>query len=96
VRVKVEKMFEAMDTNKDGKLILSEAESFFKTFKTLTAKAMFNEVDVDGDKEITKDEWLTFWNNVMKSGYSAADVEPELESLMKGEAWVDWEDGRAT
>ena len=40
----MEKMFEAMDTNKDGKLILSEAESFFKTFKTLTAKAMFNEV----------------------------------------------------
>lgn len=44
VKMKVIKMFESMDINKDGKLILSEAESFFKSFKTLTAKAMFNEV----------------------------------------------------
>jgi hypothetical protein len=44
VKMKVVKMFESMDIDKDGKLILSEAESFFKSFKTLTAKAMFNEV----------------------------------------------------
>jgi hypothetical protein len=44
VKTKVVKMFELMDLNKDGKLILAEAETFFKSFKTLTAKAMFNEV----------------------------------------------------
>jgi len=166
LRVKnmVERMFQKMDANGDGKLTIDEAEKFFKKFKTVTAKAMFNEVrrpwetwrradeppaalprlrcrflpeprpglqvDVDGNKEIPMEEWLMFWNNVLESGYTPDEVEAvslhtaarapraaaepirrarrplyaaqrplpsqELETLIAGEAWVDWEDGRAT
>tara|TARA_B110001452_G_scaffold69141_1_gene55771 strand:+ start:789 stop:962 length:174 start_codon:yes stop_codon:yes gene_type:complete len=57
---------------------------------------MFNEVDGDGDKSLTIIEWDSFWANVLASDYELADVLEELEGLEKGEAWVDFDDGRTT
>jgi len=62
----------------------------------VSAKAMFNEVDGDGDKSLTIIEWDSFWANVLASDYELADVLEELEGLEKGEAWVDFDDGRTT
>ena len=61
------------------------------------AQAMFNEVDEDGNGSIAYDEWIEFWRNVMGTGtYETEDVMEELESMMEGGAWVDWNDGRTT
>ena len=62
----------------------------------VSAKAMFNEVDGDGDKSLTIIEWDGFWGNVLASGYTPEYVLEELETLEKGEAWVDFDDGRTT
>lgn len=64
---------------------------------------MFNEVDTNGDKEVSQDEWLGFWKNVLsqkgddgKALYSAEDVMEEIDSMLTGGSWVDWLDGRST
>jgi len=62
----------------------------------VSAGAMFNEVDVDGDGGVTMVEWDSFWKNVLKNGYEEAEVLEELDGLIKGEAWVDFDDGRTT
>ena len=74
-----------------------EATKFFKNFAKVNAQAMFNEVDEDGNGSIAYDEWIEFWRNVMGTGtYETEDVMEELESMMEGGAWVDWNDGRTT
>ena len=62
----------------------------------VSAKAMFNEVDVDGDGGVTMVEWDGFWENVLKNGYEEPEILEELDGLIKGEAWVDFDDGRTT
>lgn len=62
----------------------------------VSAKAMFNEVDDDKSGGITIVEWDGFWQNVLKAGYTEEEVMEELEGLLKGESWVDFDDGRTT
>ena len=66
---------------------------------------MFNEVDSDGNKEVSLDEWLGFWKNVLSQKkpddpktplYTPEDVMEEVEAMLEGGAWVDWLDGRST
>ena len=49
----------------------------------VNAQAMFNEVDVDKNGEVSKDEWLEFWQNVLKSNYTVraapSALAPKLE-----------------
>ena len=49
----------------------------------MNAQAMFNEVDVDKNGEVSKDEWLEFWQNVLKSNYTVraapSALAPKLE-----------------
>ena len=60
------------------------------------AKAMFNEVDTDGDGKISHEEWTNFWRNVLKHGYTAEELETEVDEMVEGGAWVDFNDGRST
>ena len=62
----------------------------------VSAKAMFNEVDSDGNQSLSIVEWDGFWGNVLSSGYTTEEVLEELDTLEKGESWVDFEDGRTT
>ena len=75
-----------------------EAIKFWgKNFAKVNAQSMFNEVDEDGNGSIAYDEWIEFWRNVMGTGtYETEDVMEELESMMEGGAWVDFDDGRTT
>lgn len=57
---------------------------------------MFNEVDEDGNGNITWPEFLDFWTNVAANGYSQDDLEEEVEMMMEGGSWVDFDDGRTT
>ena len=57
---------------------------------------MFNEVDEDGNGEVSWDEFLAFWQNVVASGYSQEDLEEEVQMMIEGGSWVDFNDGRTT
>ena len=46
--------------------------------------------------KITYDEWMAFWGNVVRYGYTSAEVEEEVDELLEGGAWVDFNDGRTT
>ena len=80
----------------DKLITKEEAKKHFKSFAKVNAEAMFNEVDDDKNLQITYDEFLDFWANVLASGYAQDEVMEEVDNLMKGEAWRDWDDGRTT
>mmetsp|Transcript_50643 Transcript_50643/g.144726 ORF Transcript_50643/g.144726 Transcript_50643/m.144726 type:complete len:90 (-) Transcript_50643:87-356(-) len=86
-----------MDGNKDGEVTRDEARVFFKgNFGKLSASAMFNEVDNDDNGKITKTEFISFWTQVRRSGYREEEILEEVDSILKGGAWVDWNDQRST
>jgi len=94
---KVEALFNAMDADRSNAVTRDQASAFFKgAFAQLSVDAMFNEVDVDGSGAITAEEFVDFWVQVRKAGYSDDDIIEELEQLREGNAWVDWKDDRAT
>ena len=50
-----------------------------------------------GNGEVTFPEWLDFWRNVLaQPDYSEEEVEEELDNMLEGGSWVDWNDGRTT
>ena len=57
---------------------------------------MFNEVDEDGNQTISWDEFRKFWQNVVGSGYSQEDLMEEVDMMIEGGSWVDFNDGRTT
>mmetsp|Transcript_138221 Transcript_138221/g.240514 ORF Transcript_138221/g.240514 Transcript_138221/m.240514 type:complete len:119 (-) Transcript_138221:528-884(-) len=98
LRKEIEELFDKIVDKGDAQtgVTKQQAESFFKgKFGKLSAAAMFNEVDVDNSGNITKDEWVGFWAQVKKSGYSEEDIQAELTEMKNGTGqWVDWKDGR--
>ncbi|KAJ1619574.1 hypothetical protein T492DRAFT_415738 [Pavlovales sp. CCMP2436] len=84
--------------------MLPEAEKFWAggklgKFGKMSARAMFNEVDDDANKSISYKEWVDFWTNVKNSpehSYSDEDIIEEVQAMLKGEAWRDWDDGKST
>ena len=67
-----------------------------KNFAKVNANSMFNEVDENGDEAISWDEFLAFWKNVVGSGYSQDDILEEVQMMLEGGSWVDFDDGRTT
>ena len=54
-------------------------------------------MDTNNNESISFDEWIDFWNNVLSTGiYTEEDVLEELDAMLKGGSWVDWNDGRST
>ena len=49
-----------------------------------------------GNDEISFDEFIAFWKNVVGSGYNVDDLKEEVEMMMEGGSWVDFDDGRTT
>mmetsp|Transcript_16957 Transcript_16957/g.45662 ORF Transcript_16957/g.45662 Transcript_16957/m.45662 type:complete len:144 (-) Transcript_16957:433-864(-) len=104
VVAKVKELFDKMDENHDGVVSLKEAEHYWSAgklgkFGTMSARAMFSEVDDDGNMNISFDEWVDFWKNVRNNPmhtYSDEEISEELQAMLDGEAWRDWEDGRST
>ena len=94
---KLRAFFDKMDTNHDGDVSKDEAVAFWgKNFAKVNAKSMFNEVDEDGNESISWDEFLKFWQNVVGSGYPEEDVIEEVDMMLEGGSWVDFNDGRTT
>ena len=94
---KLKAFFTKMDFDGDGSVTKEEAIKFWgKNFAKVNAQSMFNEVDEDGDGSVTWDEFFAFWKNVLGSGYSEEDLIEEVDMMMEGGAWVDFDDGRTT
>lgn len=94
---KLEELFRKMDPDGSNAVSKDEARLFFKgAFGKISADAMFNEVDVDASGAIDADEFVHFWIHVRKNGYKEQEILDELDELLEGGAWVDWNDGRDT
>ena len=95
---KVTALFKKLDDNGDGTVTKAEAQAYWKAnWAKVNATAMFNEVDDDGNGEVTFPEWLDFWRNVLaQPDYTEEEVEEELDNMLEGGSWVDWNDGRTT
>lgn len=92
---KIGELFRCLDRDGDGQVTRQEAMAFFKCpFGRLSTEAMFNEVDIDCSAHVTLAEFISFWNNVKRAGYSSDDIASEISKLLQGQAWVDWLDGR--
>jgi len=92
-----EEFFYKIDKDRSNAVTLAEAETFFRgAFGKMSAMAMFNEVDVDRSGAITAEEFMKFWIQVRNAGYKEQDVLDELDMLIEGGSWVDWNDGRDT
>eukprot|EP00747_Dinoflagellata_sp_TGD_P144466 gnl/TRDRNA2_/TRDRNA2_176498_c0_seq4.p1 gnl/TRDRNA2_/TRDRNA2_176498_c0~~gnl/TRDRNA2_/TRDRNA2_176498_c0_seq4.p1 ORF type:complete len:237 (+),score=41.43 gnl/TRDRNA2_/TRDRNA2_176498_c0_seq4:59-769(+) len=90
-------LFRKMDADGNSEVSREDAKQFFQgNFGKLSANAMFNEVDVNNNHVITPAEFLSFWEQVKRSGYSDKDIVHELGELLQGNAWVDWDDQRQT
>lgn len=97
VKVKLSDFFSKLDVDHDQEITLEEATKHWgKNFAKINATAMFNEVDTDGDGKVTIQEWFAFWENVLTHGYTADEIEEELDELFEGGSWVDFNDGRTT
>jgi len=89
--------FEKMDYDGDGSVSKDEAIKFWgNNFAKVNANSMFNEVDEDGNGSVTWIEFTEFWKNVVGSGYSVEDLIEEVEMMLEGGSWVDFNDGRTT
>jgi len=94
---KVKTLFDKMDIDCNGVITKEEARQFWGTnFAKVNAQAMFNEVDVDGNTTITFAEWVGFWENVISSNYEEDDLLDEIEEIIHGGSWVDFDDNRTT
>ena len=95
---KVTALFNKIDDNGDGSITQEEAVKFWgKNWAKVNAQAMFNEVDDDNNGSVTFDEWLDFWKNVLaQPEYEEEEVLEEIDEIMTGGAWVDFNDGRST
>ena len=48
-----------------------------------------------GNGSVTYAEWVDFWKNVVaQPEYLEEDVIEEIDSIIEGGSWVDWNDGR--
>eukprot|EP00438_Fugacium_kawagutii_P017807 Skav208281 [mRNA] locus=scaffold1802:216845:236400:- [translate_table: standard] len=94
VSAKLEEMFARIDVDKSNTITKEEALKFFTSFSKVNTKAFFDEVDDDRNGLIAKEEFMGFWQQVRNSGYKNEEILEELEDLVKGGAWVNWEDGK--
>ena len=94
---KLKSFFDKMDADGNGEVSKDEAIQFWgNNFAKVNATSMFNEVDEDGNGSVTWDEFLSFWQNVAGSGYDQDDLEEEVDMMLEGGSWVDFNDGRTT
>ena len=65
-----------------------EALNHWKSaFGKISAKEFFNTVDVNNDGQISKEEFVGFWEAVKACDHTEEEIMEELEKIMKGESW---------
>ena len=82
-------VFAHFDTDNSHEIDKNEAIKHFKgAFARISAKELFNTVDVNHDGTITTEEWMNFWQVVKDAGHSEEEILGELDGILKGESWV--------
>ena len=83
------KTFKIFDVDDSKKIDREEALKHWKSsFGKLSAKEFFNQVDFDGDGQITQDEFIKFWKIAKAAGVEESEIMEELENIQNGETWV--------
>mmetsp|Transcript_73298 Transcript_73298/g.203306 ORF Transcript_73298/g.203306 Transcript_73298/m.203306 type:complete len:377 (-) Transcript_73298:278-1408(-) len=91
---KCEELFRRMDRGDKMLITREDAEFFFMgAFGNVSANAMFNELDTCQHGNITPKAFMDFWRNVRASGYKEEDIRSEIDNMIRGGGWVDWNDG---
>ena len=82
-------VFRIFDTDASKEIDKNEALNHWKSkFGKLSAQEFFNQVDVNGDGQVTEEEFLNFWRQAKASGISEEEILEELENIEKGETWA--------
>ena len=81
--------------DKDGskEIDKNEALNHWNTkFGKLSAKELFDQVDFDGDGNISDVEFMRFWKIVKGAGHSEEEIMEELDNIKNGETWAGFSD----
>lgn len=86
---KVLQAFRKLDVDSSGEVDLAEALKMFTRFSGLAAKKLVEDMDGNGDKVISLDEWHLYFCKVLCCGdYSEKDVLDEIDVFLEmGEAF---------
>ena len=83
------KIFDKDDSKNIDKL---EAVKHWKSnYGKISAKEYFDQVDFDGNGEISEDEFVRFWMIVKAAGHTEEEISAELDNIQNGELWVGFE-----
>eukprot|EP00403_Amphidinium_massartii_P034403 CAMPEP_0178436668 /NCGR_PEP_ID=MMETSP0689_2-20121128/34560_1 /TAXON_ID=160604 /ORGANISM="Amphidinium massartii, Strain CS-259" /LENGTH=165 /DNA_ID=CAMNT_0020058775 /DNA_START=232 /DNA_END=729 /DNA_ORIENTATION=+ len=94
LQAKARFLFDQMDEHHSGKLTREDARHYFRNFGDVSEKALFNEVDHKASDLITWEEFLKFWEQVKRQGYTEAELDVELDELLTGQSWVHHKDSK--
>jgi len=68
------------------------AQRFFKgSFSLISAEAMFQTMDANGHGIIRPKDFMCFWTQVKARGYTEEELLSEIDDLVKGGPWVNWQ-----
>ena len=85
--------FKIFDVDNSKNIDKNEAIKHWKSnFGKLSAKEFFDQVDFNGDGEISEEEFCRFWRIVKAHGHTEEEMTEELENIQKGELWVGFDD----
>ena len=82
-------IFKEIDTDQSGNLSREECVLYLKSsFPFSDSNKMLNEINLDGDDNISYDEWKSFWEYLYNNNWSEEMIICELNKLKTSKKWV--------
>ena len=86
-------MFGIFDVDGSHAIDKNEAINHWKSaFGKISARELFNTVDVNHDGQISLDEFISFWKVVKAAGHTEEEINDELDNIKNGESWCGFND----
>ena len=83
------KTFKVFDVDDSKNIDKNEALKHWKSnFGKLSAKEFFNQVDFNGDGQISEEEFILFWKIVKGHGHTEDEIMEELTNIKNGDLWA--------